>query len=178
MIKISRHIKSTVNDIKRRVMQVIRYGNDDVIEIEQSGDFGIDSNPPKDTPLVIGKTDRLYYVIGSINGFKKADYGETRVFSTDVDGKEIKAFIHLKNDEEIHISGDQYSAVRFQELEKAFNELKDDHNDLVQKWNTFTTSYLPGSPTTVGTPPTLAGQNATPSTANISSAESKTIKLK
>lgn len=178
MTNIIRHIKSSINNIKRRVFQSERYGKDDIVEIEQGSEFGIDSNPPKGTPLLTIKTDRASYVIGSISGFKESDYGEFRVFSTDSEGKELKTFIHLLNNGEIHLGGNDYSAVRFEELEKAFNELKKDYNDLAEKWNTFASTYAPGSPSSVGTPPTLAGEDATISQANISNAESKDIKLK
>lgn len=177
-MRIIKNIQASINSASKRIFQAIRFGKDDVIEIEQAGEFGVDSCAPKNTPLLLVKTGRASYVVGSIVGFKESDYGETRLFSTDEEGKNISTFIHLLNDKEIHLGGNDYSAVRFEELEKAFNELKKDYNDLAQKWNTFTSSYAPGSPSSVGTPPTLAGQNATISQADLSNAESKEIKLK
>ena len=103
MTNIIRHIKSSINNIKRRVFQSERYGKDDIVEIEQGSEFGIDSNPPKGTPLLTVKTDRASYVIGSISGFKESDYGEFRMFSTDSEGKDVKMFIHLLNDGKLHL---------------------------------------------------------------------------
>lgn len=178
MTNIIRHIKSSINDIKRRVFQSERYGKDDIVEIEQGSEFGIDSNPPKGTPLLMIKTDRASYVIGSISGFKESDYGEFRAFSTDSEGKEIKTYVHLLNNGEIHLGGDEYSAVRYEELKSQFDKLRDDFNDLVSKYN----SHVHTTTATVGTgsvgvisPTTSTG---TPSTVDLTNAESKDIKLK
>lgn len=178
MINIIRHIKSSINDIKRRVFQSERYGKDDIVEIEQGSEFGIDSNPPKGTPLLMIKTDRASYVIGSISGFKESDYGEFRAFSTDSEGKELKTYIHLLNNGEIHLGGDDYSAVRYEELKSQFDKLRDDFNDLVSKYNSHvhaTTATVGTGPVGVISPTTSKG---TPSTVDLTNAESKDIKLK
>lgn len=178
MTNIIRHIKSSINDIKRRVFQSERYGKDDIVEFEQGSEFGIDSNPPKGTPLLMVKTDRASYVIGSISGFKESDYGEFRVFSTDGEGKDVKMFVHLTNDGELHLGGDEYSAVRYEELKTQFDQLKSDFNDLVSKYNShihITTATVGTGPVGVISPTTSTG---TPSTVDLTNAESKDIKLK
>lgn len=178
MTNIIRHIKSSINDIKRRVFQSERYGKDDIVETEQGSEFGIDSNPPKGTPLLMIKTDRASYVIGSISGFKESDYGEFRAFSTDSEGKEIKMFVHLTNDGKLHLGGDKYSSVRYEELKSQFDKLRDDFNDLVSKYNSHvhtTTATVGTGPVGVISPTTSTG---TPSTVDLTNAESKDIKLK
>lgn len=178
MTNIIRHIKSSINDIKRRVFQSERYGKDDIVEFEQGSEFGIDSNPPKGTPLLMVKTDRASYVIGSISGFKESDYGEFRAFSTDSEGKELKTYIHLLNNGEIHLGGDDYSAVRYEELKAQFDKLRDDFNDLVSKYN----SHVHTTTATVGTGPvgviSTTTSTGTLSTVDLTNAESKDIKLK
>lgn len=178
MTNIIRHIKSSINDIKRRVFQSERYGKDDIVEIEQGSEFGIDSNPPKGTPLLMVKTDRASYVIGSISGYKESDYGEFRMFSTDSEGKDLKTYIHLLNNGEIHLGGEEYSAVRYEELKKQFDKLRDDFNDLVSKYNT----HIHTTTATVGTGPVgviaSTTSTGTPSTVDLTNAESKDIKLK
>jgi hypothetical protein len=54
--------------------------------------------------------------------------------------------------------------------------MKSDLNDMISKWNSFVAVYVPGSPTTVGLPPTLTGQNVTASTADISGCKIDEVK--
>lgn len=173
IINVLRTIKSSVNSRKRRVVQVNRYGKDDVVEFLDGSTFGIDSQSPKNTPQLSIMTERGTYVIGSISGFKKAKDGEIYFFSTDKDGKAQKSNLKLKNDGTVEIMGADYTAVRYEKLENAFNKLKSDFNSLVQKYNAHVhPGVTPGNASTSATPSV-----GTTSSADISSAQSKNIKI-
>lgn len=171
-MNIVRILSTRFDDSKRLISKFLRNGKDDVAESFTAEPFGLDSNPIKDIRAVFSKTESTAdsVIIGFINEKKKTKTGESRLFSTDENG-ELKIFVHLKNDGTIEFGGDVGNLTRFQELETAFNKLKDDHNALVQKWNAFVTAYVPGSPAAVGLPPTLAGSNVQPSTADMSGAK-------
>ena len=173
IINILKTIKSNINSDNRRVVQVNRYGKDDVVEFLDGATFGIDSQSPKNTPQLSIMTERGTYVIGSITGFKKAKDGEIYLFSTDDKGNGLKSSLKLKNDGTIEIMGADYTAVRYEKLESAFNKLKSDFNSLVQKYNTHVhPGVTPGNGSTSATPSV-----GTTSSADISSAQSKNIKI-
>lgn len=77
--------------------------------------------------------------------------------------------------DEITINQGTDFAVRYNELESAYNQLKSDHDDLVQAFNTHVhATAAPGAPS----PPTpAAGIPASASTGDISGAKINEIKL-
>jgi len=78
---------------------------------------------------------------------------------------------------EIHLNGDGDTAVKYSELETAFNQLKDDFDNFVSTYNahTHTTTATVGvGPVGVIAPTTSTGS---PSTADITPAEEDSIKL-
>jgi len=77
--------------------------------------------------------------------------------------------------DEININGGTDFAVRFNVLQTAYNQLKSDHDDLVQAFNTHVhATAAPGAPS----PPTpAAGIPASASTGDISGAKIDEIKL-
>jgi hypothetical protein len=155
-----------------RLIKFLRYGLSDVQECNNASSFGDDSNAPKDWVAVYSSTGEMGspVIVGYLNKDQISGVGEKRIFSVKSNGSQSQ-YIWLKNDETIEIGGDEDNLVRYSKLETAFNELKSDHNDLALKWSTFASTYVPGSPSTVGLPPTLAGQNVNPSTADISPAK-------
>lgn len=65
--------------------------------------------------------------------------------------------------DEILLNGDEFGGmVKVGALVGRINDLENAHNDLVSKWNSFCSSYAPGSPASVGTPPTLSTQTLEP----------------
>jgi hypothetical protein len=87
--------------------------------------------------------------------------GEKKLYSRDSNGV-IAAFINFLSNGNLELNGDAKSAVRFEDLKTAFNQLKTD----------FDTHNHPTAPTgPVSTPSTA------PSTADITPAESSTVKL-
>lgn len=177
MIKTGKLISNTIDILGRVVSKFLSMGKGDVQEVVTSGPFGVDSRAVKDMVAIHAQTSVSgeSVVIGFINKDCLSQVGETRLFSTDENG-ELQQFIWLKNNGDIHFGGDAGNLTRFQELETGFNQLKSDHNELVSEWNSFCASYVPGSPTTIGLPPTLSTSTVTSSTASIE--DSKIDKFK
>jgi hypothetical protein len=172
MIRVAKLISNSFDSLGRLVSKFARMGKDDVQEVVTAAPFGIDSRAIKDLIALHAETgvSGESVVIGFINKDCLSGVGEMRIFSTDSNGN-LETYIHLKNNGDIHFGGTSGNMVRYQQLESAFNQLKSDHNALVQKWNNFVAAYVPGSPTTIGLPPTLVGSNVTPSTADITGAK-------
>lgn len=166
---------TSFDDIKRRFVKFLRLGKYDVQNSVEAAPYGTDSNPIKNMVAVYGKTsqDGKTVIVGYLNKNQLADVGEHRTYSTDDEG-ELKFYIWQKNDGTCEIGGDDDNMVRYSKLEDAFNELKQDFNNHVQKWNTFAAAYTPGGPLALGTPPTA--QTSQSSTADISPAKIDEIK--
>jgi len=178
-INILNTILSKVDDeTKNLLIQAYRFGVDDVIEVLEATPFGIGGKPPKETPLLSVKTDRGTYVIGALTLKKELNDGESVLFALNDKGKEIKSFVHCLNDGTINVGGDDDNAVLYSKLEEKFNELKADHNALVQLFNShihITTATVAATPTPgVIAPTTTQAQN---STVDISPAKSNKVKL-
>lgn len=170
-MNIVRILSTRFDDSKRLISKFLRNGKDDVAESFTAEPFGLDSNPIKDIRAVFSKTESTAdsVTIGFINEKKITKTGESRLFSTDENG-ELKIFVHLKNDGTIEFGGDVGNLTRFQELETAFNKLKDDHNKLVTAFNTH---LHPTAAVGTPSPPTPVPNviPAVPSTADMSGAK-------
>lgn len=165
-------ISTNTNDLKQRLIKVLRMGRSDVQTPIQSTPYGFDSNPVKDMIAVYSKTetDGSTVIIGYLNKNSIAAIGEVRLFSTDENGVE-KFYTWLKNDGTIEIGGNQNFAVKFNELKTEFNKLKQSHNDLLTEYKTHvhTGGTLSGS-----TGATVSTQ--LPNTSNIDNAKNDKIK--
>lgn len=168
-------ISAKFDDTKRMLIKFLNFGKYDILEKHNSTPYGFESNPIKDMKAVYVKSEHNSegVIIGYINVDLITDVGESRMFSTDDKG-ELKMFLHLKNDGTAEFGGDQKNLTRFQELKDGFDELKQDFNNHVDNWNAFATAYVPGSPTTPGTPPTAL--NSKSSTASIDDAKIDELK--
>lgn len=158
-------IKEVLIQSGYRILKVVQYG---VKTVDVATPFGEDSHPLKDMTAIFAETGRdgQPVIIGYVHKEKIADIGEKRIFSLKEDGT-LSSYIHLKNDETINILGDEDFAVRFTELESGFNELRDDLNNFINKYNTHT---HPANNTPTAT-------TETPSEANIAAAKIETIRL-
>jgi hypothetical protein len=175
MVLFVKTISATLDKYKRRVVKFLRYGKDDVQTSLEASPYGIDSNPIKDMIAVYAQTDVKGETVlfGYINKNQKAAIGETRFYATDKDGVE-KFFIWLKSDGTCEIGGTAKHMTRFEDLETGFNQLKTDHNNLV---NAFNAHMHPTAGTGPPSPPTPGGGvPATTSTASIASAKITQIK--
>lgn len=154
----------------KRLVKFLGIGRSDVQEKNEVGPFGIDSNPVKDMVAIMAPTSEIGkdVIIGYINTNQMAEVGETRLFSTDLDGVE-QIFIHLKNDGNIEFGDNADNLVRFSKLKLEFDNLKNDFNSLVTAYNSHVhiTTATVGATAVPGiiSPTTSTG---TPSTADIS----------
>ncbi len=170
-------ISNEVDALFQRIIKFRRFGKSDVQTSPQVAPYGTDSNPIKDMIAVYSATSEKgeTVIIGYLNKNQLADIGEHRTFSTDEDGN-VQFFVWLKNDGTLQLGGDSKHLARFEELKSGFDQLKDDLNDMKNKWNAFTLAYVQGGPSSVGTPPTLAGQDSQVSTASIDDSKIDEIK--
>jgi hypothetical protein len=168
-------LTTEINLYKQRLAKFTGFARADVQTAIIIAPYGTDSNPIAGVKAIYAPTgNKLATVmVGCINTSNLADVGEHRTYSTDSDGN-VKFTIWLKKDGTAEIGGNDDNMVRYSELAKAFNQLKDDFNALVSKYNAFATAYVPGGPTSVGTPPNAS--TASSSTADITGAKIDNIK--
>lgn len=100
-----------------------------------------------------------------------AAIGELRLYSTNAIGEQ-KIYLWLKNDGTMELGGSTRNAVKYQELEDGFNQLRSDLNSLIADYNIHT--HVCAAPTFPSAIPVPLG---TPSTADISAAKSNNVKL-
>jgi hypothetical protein len=170
-------VKVISNEIANgfRKPKVRRLGDGDIQTSYQVSPAGIDSAPPDGMVAVFAGTNKSGkpIIAGYLNKDLLAQKGETRIFSVDGD-RELSTYIWLKADGTMEIGGDADNMVRFSPLKSAYDELRDDLNDLKQKWNTFASAYVPGGPSSVGLPPTA--QTSPVSSASVDDAKIDEIK--
>mgnify|MGYP003677839819 CR=1 FL=1 len=156
---------TTINSFKRMVVKILRLGNQDVQTSFQVSPFGFDSNPIKDMVAIQSETSIKgeTVVIGYIGKEHVTKVGETRLYSTDANGV-LKSTVLLTDTGALELLGNDNYAVRYNELETAFNQLKSDFNN-------FANAYVAGGPTVVGLPVIVV-----PSTADIAPAKNEDIK--
>lgn len=168
-------ISDEISNLGTRIVKILRYGLDDKQTAVQVAAPGVDASPIKDMIAVYAPTAEKGQtaIVGYINKNQIAEAGEHRIFSQNADG-EVQFAIHLKADGTAEVGGADDNMVRFSKLQEAFNQLKSDHNDLVNAFNAHmhpTAGTGPPSPPTPGT-----GIPAQPSTADISPAKIDEIK--
>jgi hypothetical protein len=136
-----------------RLLQVEVTDADDVQTVEQIRGTGDDQNPQDDTAVIIADLGPAWKIaLGIDDGVEPtmAVQGERQIYSYDV-LRTIQAFIRLLVDGTIHINGDADFAVRFNELETAFNQLKTDHDDFADVMN----NHIHATTATVGAGPAV-----------------------
>lgn len=154
--------KNRNSDIEVRLLSVQLSNESDVQTVEYFPMAG-DDNPPvnEDKVLVVSLGEAFKVAIGIRSAIVASmTAGSKKIYSTS--GGSISAFINLLTGGDIELNGNAYSAVRFEELETAFNQLKSDH-DL------HTHGGVTSGPSSTAPPAA--------STADISAAESDTVKL-
>ena len=169
---ISAKIQSAVSYVKH-----LGLGKSDVQETPQVSPYGIDSAPIKDMIALYAETGVKgeNVLIGYIFKSAVALPGEIKLYSQDDNGVE-KAYIHLKKTGDIHFKGDDDNLVRFIPLNSATEDIVAKLNELIGNWNTWCTTYVPGSPTFTGLPATAVSLQVTPSTASITTAKIAALK--
>lgn len=165
-------ISTEIDNLKRRVIKVLRFGKSDVQTCIEALPYGIDSNPIKDMVAVYAETSEKgkIAIIGYFNKNQKAAVGELRLFSTDANGFE-KFYTWLKNDGTMEIGGNTNFAVKYNELQTEFNALKKSHNDLLTEYKTHVHAV-----TAVGSPTAATISTQTPNTSDITQSKNDKIK--
>ena len=166
MLNITKVISTSFDDLQRRIIKVLRKGKSDVQTPMESAPFGIDSNPIKDMIAVYGQTEEKgkTVIIGYIDKNKLAASGETRLYSIDNNGN-LKTYVWLKNDGTMEIGGNTKHMVRYEELQTAFNQLKQDLNTFITIFNSHTHTGVTigvGSTSTTTTPGTTSSADISP----------------
>lgn len=166
LVKGSEIKKNRDADKKSLLLQVQITNPDDIQTIEAFLGSGEDFNPPDNSRIVYIAAGNAFKIAVAIDdGVEPAEdleKGERELYSTD-NGGGRKATHRLKKDSTHVFNGGEDYAVRFSELETAFNKFKDD-------FNKFANQYVPGGPTAVGLPPKVI-----PSTADIAPAKVEEI---
>ena len=135
-------ISTEVDDLKRRLIKVLRMGKADIQTPIEASQFGYDSNCPKDFIAVYATTEEngKNVIIGYINKNSLAKVGESRIYSTNEKGNIEKMYLLLTNDGYMEIGGDTNWAVKYTEMKREFDKLKTDFNNHITEYNLHTHS--------------------------------------
>jgi hypothetical protein len=193
---ISKVISTEWDDVKRLIVKVLFRGKlidgkGDLRTPKELSSYGIDSNPIAGKRAGYAKTgvDGKYYILGYLNTDRKAEPGESRMFSTDDEGG-FKFNVWVRKNGEVLIGDsdvpDDYDnfLTKYNEMKEAFDELVEDHNNLVNLVNslianfnghTHATSCGAGAGTAVVTTNTEANTGSE-STADMEPAKAEKIK--
>lgn len=157
--------KEWVQSTGTRIGKVLGIGGT-AIQLKEIAPFGVDCNPPKNMMALYAQTpnSKQKYIVGYINKGQLADTGETRLYSVDAGGN-LKAYVWNKADGTLELNGDEFSAVRYQNL-----------NTQLQSLITQVNSQLPLIASGIAT----GGGTYTPTNVSVdfASAESPDVKLK
>jgi hypothetical protein len=158
-------------DKKTIMLQVELDDTDDVQSVELINASGVDYNPPSGSQVIILDLGPAWKVaIASDDNVEPdTDPGDYEIYSSDAAGEAKLSFVKCTRDgvkKLVKINGDADFAVRFNELETAFNQLKSDYDAHTHQ---YTTPLHPSTPGPTGTPPA--------STADISPAKVEDVLL-
>lgn len=169
MNKLTKVISSEFTKLKERLVTITASGKDTKTAREANA-YGFDSSPIKGMVAVYSPTEvnGKTVIIGYVNQNQLAALGESRMYSTDANGA-LKAFIWLKADGKLQIGGTAKHMARFEELKSGFDQLKSDHNSLVNAFNTHMHATAGSGPPSTPTPG--SGIPASTSTASIDPAK-------
>lgn len=185
MIRTGRVLSSEIGankdgDTSVRMLTVELSDGDDIQTVEYYDDGGTDYRPPDGAEVVVIDVSPSHRVAIAVDDLltPTVNEGEKEIYSTDTAGTSKAATILLKNDGTIEILDNTDFAVRYSELETAFNELKSDLNDFVTLYNAHEHTVPPGTDAAGGT--TSAHVPVTPassSAADITGAKIDEIKV-
>ena len=160
-----RTITKPINGDKNRIiLQVELMTDEDIKTVELISQAGEDTNPANGCRVnIIDITDSYQIGVGVSDDIAPScDPGEKEFYSTDSPVTTKKARLKLDKNSIVIINNGSDFAVRYNELETAFNQLKSDFNNHIHAGVTT------GSGSTGAT---------TPSTADITTAKCDTVKI-
>lgn len=174
MVTLVKTIATKLEDAYRHIkVQVM--GKNDIQTPAEALPYGIDSNPVKDLVAVYAASSVKGepVILGYLQKNRLAEVGALRLYATDDAGAE-QNYIYLRADGTIEFGGSADNMVRYSELERAFNELKEDYNNFLTAFNAHVhpTPAGPSSPPT----PVPGAIPASPSAADITPAKIDEIK--
>ena len=164
-------------DKKTIILQVELDDVDDVQSVELVNASGVDYNPPPGSQVIVLDLGSAWKVaIASDDGIEpEADLGDYEIYSSDPTGATKISYVKCTKDalnQLVEINGDADFAVRFNELETAFNQLQSDFDNFVTTvYNLHTHASAPVGPIS---PPSLTGST---STADIAPSKVEDVKL-
>lgn len=161
MIRTGRVLSSEIGankdgDTSVRMLTVELSDGDDIQTVEYYDDGGTDYRPPDGAEVVVIDVSPSHRVAIAVDDLltPTVNEGEKEIYSTDTAGTSKAATILLKNDGTIEILDNTDFAVRYSDLETAFNELKSDFNTFIGVFNAHIhpdpVSGNTGAPTTTG----------------------------
>ena len=141
---------------------------------------GFEINPANGENIIIQRIKGSSSFNVSIGGTNQSiapdtNRGERRLYSVSENGSEIKSIIKLKNDGILELNGATDSAVLFSELATAYDQLKSDFDNLVTTFNAHV--HVVTTPDTINGTASPTVTPGTPSTGDITPAESVDVKL-
>lgn len=154
---------------------------DDISDVEIFCPSGEKHNPVPGSRVLTIRVSSSYLVGVAFDDGIVPDVliGEKKIYSIDPLTKQVASVIHLKTDGEMVLNEGTDYAVKYQELETAFNQLKSDFDAQVVKYNAHihvTTATVGPSTTVFGViSPTVA--LGSPSTADITPAKVDKVRL-
>jgi len=163
MITFSKY-KSSAIEQGKRILKVFQFGTKTA---KESVPFGIDSQPLENFTAIYSETTNKAesVIIGYINKNQLVGAGEIRIYSLDVSGV-VKAYVLCDATGRISLNGNEYSSVRFENLETGLNSQNTLINAEFEKIAIAINAIVPGS------------YNPAPVSTNITTAKSETVKLK
>lgn len=152
-MRIGKFNTAIITGAGRRIIKAFIRTPRDVQTNFQSSPWGDDSQPINGADVVQAETanDEVTLIIGVVQQNQKARPGEKRIFATDEDGK-VVIDIWLKNDGTGEFAGTGDFLARFNELKSGFDQLKSDHNDLIQAFNSHMHATAASGPPSTPTP--------------------------
>lgn len=124
-------------DTNVRLLNVELTDSDDIQTIEYYDDGGCDYRPPDGAEVVVVDVTPSHRVAIAVDDLitPSVAKGEKLIYSVGSDGAEKAGYIYLKNGGNVELNGLGDHAVRYAELEIAFNELKGDLNAVIAALN-------------------------------------------
>lgn len=118
MITLAKVKDSFVENLKL-IIKVLQFGPKTA---KQSGPFGIDSNPLDNYTAIYSETSNVgeAVILGYINKNYITEKGEIRIFSLN-DLGEVQAYAYARKSGVLELNGNQFSSVRFENLQNAIN---------------------------------------------------------
>jgi hypothetical protein len=155
--------KSFAIESGKRILTVMQYG---AKTAKESYPFGFDSAPLADYTAIFLDTANKdeSIIIGYINKNQIAKLGESRMYALGSSG-DLLGFVYCREDGTTAINGDEFSAVRFQELKTQIDLLQ---NQINSQWPLIASGIATGGG--VYTPTNVS--------IDLTNSESPTVKLK